>query len=273
MSSVAPITQEVLPPPPRFRFLPAARYFLLAFLLPICLTWPIAKVAQNWAPWLVFPLLVGGLVGVIGLKAAMHLNVGHRATIYGVTGLAACAVAIWLHYFQYLYASDPKSSSELEMFRNAFPEMGYSGRPTHFLEFLNRMARAGRPLPFGMIARDGWAWASWGLDALLIIGGAMGVIRFGTHPPFCAKCQSYFRITRRESLREEQVARLSEMFSWGLSPGDIAEYEHFTCKGQCHEDLAQFFIRPKLGRGMIRRELWFDRAERALVFQVLDQSE
>lgn len=232
------------------------------------------RVGHVRAPWLVFPLAVGACLGLIAAGLAHWERFAHRRTIMVSVLLASVVVVLGMHYFSYRTALEAPRPAELEVFKEAFPDM--AGRtpaasPGSFPDFLQRMAHQGRTMPFGWTARGPWAWLSWGLDALLLAGAALGVARWATARPYCDGCQNYYRVLRQESLRRDQYERLAQQLGWPAEPSGAVAYHHLCCRGVCGPDLVRVRITPAAG-APVRHEAWIDYADRARLFQQLDQS-
>lgn len=133
---------------------------------------------QIAAPWLLFPLAQGA-----SLAAALVGNM-RLAGVVRPRWLVAVAVGAALlscgfqHQAAYLRATrSDATESDNHAARLAFPEHESRITPNGLSSFLDRQASAGRPLPGGIVARGAWAWASWALDAGLVIVGTLAGVR------------------------------------------------------------------------------------------------
>ena len=139
-----------------------------------------------WAPLLVFPLLVGGGLGLL-LFGVMRLGqVGHRATLATGAVLAVAAAVGGEHYFSFLdfrAAIIARRPAELPLadFQEVMPAS--SG---NFVRFMERQAASGRPVTAKLHLRGAAAWASWAVDGLLMLAAALAVVGLGWQTPYCS---------------------------------------------------------------------------------------
>lgn len=139
------------------------------------------------APWLLFPaaqgaLLAAGLVAV-GRKAA----VGRPRWLLPVAAAAALGACAIQHQTAHLRAARTTAGAPDNAARLAFPEHMSRVTPIGLRSFLSRQAAAGRPLPGGLVARGGWAWASWALDGAIAALAAMAGVHLAAREPTAAK--------------------------------------------------------------------------------------
>ena len=133
-----------------------------------------ARVQFVYAPWLLFPLGGGLILG--GVLVLLQRAVGIPNTRRGAMGVAliACLVAVPAqHIFCYRHdvaeqLRNPTSESDL-LARAAVPEL----KRDTFRRYMESEASLGRQLPFGIVARHGAAWASHTLDAALVVAAAL----------------------------------------------------------------------------------------------------
>lgn len=267
----ASVIPSVSPPTAvRFRLLPATLYFAGVLLVTVLVGFVAAQIAHVRAPWLVFPLAVGAVLGFLAGKFAELVSFGHRPTILFVAAFAGIAVVGTMHYLEFrAYLAAPRSA-QFELIAKAFPDVAEShpgAAPAGFWDFLGRMAIAGRAMPLGWTAKGAWAWASWALDALLVVSGAMFITLVFLRRPYCGVCRGYYRVVRQELLRPEQYVALAQALGWSDRSAGTAIYEHLGCRGGCGPDR----VRIGTGRGAPRLA-WIARADRARLFQLLDQS-
>lgn len=233
-----------------------------------------AQVAHVRAPWLLFPLLVGVALGVLAGGLAYWERFAHRPTVLLATAIAALVVVVVMHFMEYRAYLDAPRSAQFEMMANAFPDIAerhVSARPTGFLDFLQRMAAAGRAMPLGWVAQGVWAWASWAVDALLVVAGALVAVTVFARRPYCDVCRNYYRVLRQETLRPEQYRRLAESLGWPAIALRSASFQYLSCHGACGPDLVRMMVTPVTGPSE-RREAWIDYSDRARLFQQLDSS-
>jgi hypothetical protein len=271
----ASLIQSTAPPAPaRFRWRIGLAYPAGLFCAAGVLAYFAVRVGHVRAPWLVFPLAVGAILGVIAAGLALWERFAHRRAITAAVLWASLLVVLGMHFFEYRAALEAPRPAELEVFKQAFPDMAErtsAAAPSNFLDFMRRMAQQGRAMPFGWTARGAWAWISWALDAALLAGAALAVARWATARPYCDVCQNYYRVLRQESLRRDQYQRLARLLGWPADPLGVVAYHHLSCRGACGPDLVRAVVTPTPGPP-VRREAWIDYADRARLFQQLDQS-
>lgn len=268
------IPQSPPPAPARFRWRFGFTYLAGLCFAAAMLGYLASQVAHVRAPWLLFPLLVGVALGALAGGLAYLVHCGHRRTVLVATLMAGLVVVGTMHFVEYQAYLNAPRSAQFEMMVNAFPDIAQhhaGARPSGFLDFLNRMALAGRAMPLGWTAQGPWAWASWALDALFVVAGAMVVALVFLRRPYCDVCRNYYRVLRQEQLRPEQFERLARSLGWSVDTPRSASYQHLSCHGGCGPDLVRVMVRPA-SEPAVRRLAWIDCADRARVFQQLDQS-
>jgi hypothetical protein len=214
--------------------------------------------------------MTGALAGLL----AYWERFAHRPTVLLATTIAGAVVVAGMHYFEYRAYLDAPRSAQFEMMTSAFPDLAErhpGARPDGLFDFLRRMADAGRAMPFGWTAQGGWAWGSWAFDAALLIVAAVLVAWRFVRRPYCDVCRNYYRVLRQESLRPAAYRRLAASLGWSDEAVQSAAYHHTTCRGACGPELVRAVVSLESG-GTVRREAWIDYADRARLFQQLDQS-
>lgn len=185
-------------------------------------------IAQYRAPLVVFPLLLGSVLGVCLWQALRLLGVGHRAALLVSTVLLAGVLVAVQHYASYLLihrtyqrmlAEEPDKALSM---RAAFPE---EVPPDEFFAFLRHAAQRGRPL-FGSIRLEGvWVWLSWMVEALLVAAAAVTIVTLVLRRPYCGVCRKWYQPVRWGSLTKEQV-KLLRTRSTVRVPTDAAEIRY-----------------------------------------------
>jgi hypothetical protein len=179
----------------------------VAIWLPGCLllgglaAWVAVDAQFYFAPFLIFPLLVG-----IGLGAALVLlmrmgQVGHRPTILLGTALAALAAVVGQHYFGFLDAKEHerRQTAAIEKAKAALPDLADRLPPApaeNFCQFMRQQAGRGRSVFNLLEVRDGGAWALWTVEGLLTLVAALGVVFPAMRLPYCKRCRSWYRAAR-----------------------------------------------------------------------------
>ncbi|HLA85384.1 MAG TPA: hypothetical protein VJL29_11370 [Thermoguttaceae bacterium] len=245
------------------------------------LAWAAFEVGQWFSPLVVFPLLVGLVLGV-SLVAMMRLfQMGHRPTAWLALGLAAVVVIAGQHYFSYRAAvvEANRASEQLQKARTTFGTL-VQGRlpapPTGPIDYLRRRADEGRPLDtvLGNHMAKGWlAWLSWALDGLLVLGPAAAMVAYALRRPFCGRCGSWYATRRAGPLDAQAVQQLVEIL--GLSPADTPKggrYRLISCNQGCAP--TGFSLSWKeLDTKKLPEILWLDDQQHTRVIEILDHSQ
>ncbi len=237
-----------------------------------------AAVAQAWfAPVVFFPLLVGFLLGLMLVGLLRTAQMALRSAAFVGTLVAVCGLVVVEHYVCYRMALRAAVTNEqLRLARQAFPEqaarMDQSTTPDCFAAYMYQTANSGRPLFRQVVARGGWAWASWAVDGLLLLGAALTVVVPALRLPYCGQCRSWYRTTRSGRLRTPLVRRLATVL--GTEVSDLppaARYRVLTCNSGCGPMGLELSWRN--ARHDRESELaWLDESQRLAVLQVLDEN-
>jgi len=143
--------------------------------------WIATMVAARFAPLVVFPLVVGAVLGIVLIGAAQLLQSGRRPTILAAAVAAALVAVGAQHYFSYLDACRKMEESRtIRDAEAAFAQIMPDRRPAGPFDYLRSRAAVGRRMPFGYVARGPMAWLSWVVDGLLVVAGTMAVVVFAT---------------------------------------------------------------------------------------------
>ena len=146
-------------------------------------------------------------------------QIGHRATIWSGAVVAVAVTVLGQHFFSFLdfkaaVAAQKPQGISLEAFE-AVQEMRPDGSP-NFARFMQRQATEGRPMNAGF---NGWfttgeyrlrgmaAWASWGVDGLLMLAATSTVVYLASRRPYCSVCRSWYRTTRAGPLAADRRDR------------------------------------------------------------------
>ena len=163
----------------RFCWSGAAVWLTAGVLVGLGVGWIATLTAVRFAPLVVFPLAVGGVLGVVLVGVSRCLQNDHRQTAVAAAVAAALVAVGAQHYFSYLEANREMGESKtINDAEAAFAEIMRDRLPTGPFDYLRRQAVVGRRMPFGYVARGPMAWLSWGVDGLLLIAGTMAVVVF-----------------------------------------------------------------------------------------------
>ncbi len=146
----------------------------------VAMAWLAAQVQQLRAPWLIFPLATGLVLGVTLVGWVRLIQAGHRPTVVVVSLLAAATLIVGQHYFSFraILQTTRQKSPAMEKARLLFAGSSWEESPlppTRFGPFLRWQAARGRRIG-RFVARGGLAWASWTLDGLLLAAAALAVV-------------------------------------------------------------------------------------------------
>lgn len=219
------------------------------FWLPACLVnsvalaWLAVLAERHFAPWLIFPLVCGAVIGVGAVVVMRIAGLGHRGSIRLGSLLAAAVFVGGQHHFHFRVAQQLELARQAEgralatKAQAAFPQLAERlgpAPPRSLAEYLERQAAAGRTLVGNWGARGPWAWASWGLDAALVALGTWGVITPALRRPFCRRCQSWYRTTRAGKLATPEVAALADAIGATVpEPSGSGYYRLLACRSGC----------------------------------------
>ena len=257
------------------------RWGRLAFWLPASLVhgaavaW-LATVAETVrAPLLLFSLLVGLVLGATLVGSMRVCQVGHRATILLGTLLAVSTVIATEHYLGYRDACD-EARQDAATYQLAKKVLGeeVKGRipvpPQGFGEFLRW--RAARGIDFVGYRARGWTvWLIWGFDALLVLGAALLPVVPALGQPYCNRCGSWFRTSRKAAVDATVARGLADAVDVAL-PEEVesARYRLVTCNAGCGPTGFELRWEASDGRSS-SASVWLDVGKRDQVVGALDR--
>ncbi len=258
----------------RFRGARALAWLIVALVAAAAVAWIGAQVASVRAPWLFFPLAVGVALGAIAGGAALAMHLKHRPTLWFGALASSAVVVVGMHFLAYRASLDTPRSGNLAMITEAFPDVAerHGTAPSAgFSDFLTRMAQQGRQLPIGIIARGGWAWATWGLDAAILSAAAIATVLALTASYYCDICGAYYRLVRQETLSGSRLRRLCETFDTQSPPDATGDFRYLACRRGCGPERMTLAFRTPGSRSS-HLNAWIHPADRAKLFQQLDQT-
>jgi len=234
----------------------------------------LAVVAEAFfAPLVIFPLLVGVLLGFLLVAVVRLAQVGNRATvILGVVPAVALTVA-GQHYLGYLKAYS-ESSGQIQKQGNSTADFGAVLKQftPSFPEYMQRQAAVGRRLLPGYTARGWVAWLSWAVDGLLVLAAALALVIPAVLQPYCNRCRSWYRVVRSGRIDVPTARRLARLA--GMPEGETpkgAGYRLLSCNAACGPTDFELNWR-EAGGGASTSRAWLDTDQRNRVAQVLDAS-
>jgi hypothetical protein len=141
----------------------------------IALAPPAVAVQRVFARAVLYPLLLGAALAAVGW------GLGHlarpRSRPFRLLGaaLAAVVLVVGQHYVCYRMrlAQQPDIPAQAQF----WPEYQ---QPASLWDYLQKEAHRGRPLVGTLVLRGPLAWLSWGIDALLLLASAVGLLAWWT---------------------------------------------------------------------------------------------
>ena len=272
MTEVCPARAAVdLPPRGRFIGLQALAWLLAAPLLGAAVARAAVWAEHVRAPLLVFPLLVGGGLGVLLVAAMRVLNTGHRPTLITGAVLAAVVAAAGQHYIHYREYADARAAFLAQKrddgLLGQFQEMMPAAAPS-FSDYMRSQARLGRAITADYSLQGAAAWASWALDGTLLLAAALTMVYVFSRSPYCHVCRSWYRLVRGGRVDGDTALRLADAAALRIDePAAAARYRLSHCASGCGP--ARFQLAFDDGKGSTRHgEAWLAAADRETVVRV-----
>lgn len=257
------------PAPGVFRWEKAPFWLFGCAVLGLLVAWA-AVVARGYAaPLVLFPLIVGAVLGGSIVLLMRGVHVGHRPTIWLGALAAGLLTVAGEHYFTFWkekqrLAGDPETLARLRL---VAPERIPPGT---FHEFMAWSAERG--LRIGdYTARGGLAWSVWSVDGLLVLLPVMVLAVATARLPYCNRCSRWYRTVRSGRMDARATTELSALVQTGLE-SEIANrrYRLIACCGGCGPTGLILFGEDCAGRDQ-RRVVWLDAAGRQHVVEILDE--
>lgn len=146
--------------------------------------WLALRVQDRFAPVLLFPLLLGVLVGWSARWLTGLVGTPGRTAGWCGVALAALVAAASMHLLSWF---DHRRAFEASVANNPHMQLAVAAgspppEPPGFMTYLEAQATRGRVWLGG--TRRGWAaWLTWGVDGSLMVAGALAAWWFTGHPP------------------------------------------------------------------------------------------
>ncbi len=238
----------------------------------------LADIVQNdlhWAPLVLFPAVIGVILGGALVGIARLTQTGHRPTLFAAALFAAVLSVLGQHLFAYWnHAVDRSVREGSATLRAAFPDMADRlGAPAEdWFEFMRGAAQRGRTLPGGWIARDRWAWATWAADGVILIVAALAMVATAARLPFCGRCGTWWRTIRGGRWTAPEAGRLVATVGAEYPPEAVAtvRYRLTSCRGGCGPFGLKLLWRDSAGLDY-SCDLWLNAAGRDRVMQLADE--
>ncbi len=259
------------------RFLPSTWRFswdslgwilIAAPLVGLVFAWIGHRVQADFAPLILFPILLGTAVGITIVGLIRFAQFGNRSAIFAAVVVAATTAPLGEHYFGYLsaypgfqVAGSASSSDHSSLVRQVAPSFG---------AYLQAQAARGRPLWGDVVAHGVFAWVSWALDAALTVVAAILVTLPALRVPYCSRCGTWYRTTRNGKVDLTTGRRLAEIC--GIE--DIASlhsprYRLAVCQGGCGPMRCELSWEESSNAVSVAR-VWLTSEQRRQIAEVLD---
>lgn len=277
MDDLQPENNEATTSPGRGRFV----WWQAGFWLPACLAlalpvaWAAHRMQPHFAPFAVFPLLIGVGLGAMTAGLMRLTQVGHRPTLLVGILLGASVAVAGQHYLDYRKAFD-RAQWEIELVRRAkqqFPD-GQVGNvprpPQNIADYLHHQAAVGRSI--GSYSAKGWqAWSSWAVDGLLLLAAATAIVVAAVRRPYCDRCRSWYRAVRSDRI-DAEIAQQMALVA-GLDPiarATAARCRLLACNGGCGPTGFELIDVEKRGVARTSARAWLNAEQRDRMTQLLD---
>lgn len=150
----------------------------------LVVAWASLRVEPYFAPWLVFPLLVGASLGIGLAWLARFCRLADLKLLVAGTLAAGMVCVAMQHWFAYRQAIQRYHQREAALLEKAplagAGALALAGErpPTNVYDFLRADAQRGRLLIGGWQATGAASWLSWFLDAMLVAATALAMVWF-----------------------------------------------------------------------------------------------
>lgn len=242
------------------------------------MAWGADAAQAYFAPAILFPLLVGVVLGALTVAMMRVGQVGNRVTVLSGLILSILLAVIGQHYIGY-WKELQRSRKESTTFLRAlalFPELT-EGRqpiaPESFAEYMRWQAARGRQLSIAnVVARDAAAWITWAVDALLLGIAALAMVIPALRQPYCSRCQSWYRTTRGGRLSSDAALRLASLAGVEIrqEPSGV-RYRLTSCESACGPVRLALFWEDTSGDARTGTA-WLSPQLRNQITQFLDQN-
>jgi hypothetical protein len=244
-------------------------------LLGALAAWAAEDAQSFFAPLVIFPLLVGVVLGAVLVLLVRVGQVGHRPTIVLGTVLAALVAVVGQHYFAYQTARQTvrPPDSPIEKAKAAMPDLADRlSPPQSFGEFMRRQAMQGRPVFRLFDAQGGGAWALWAVEGFLTLAATLGVMIPAMRLPYCSRCRSWYRATRTARFPAAVIRRIAKVL-------DVETSERIrsgrcrlaTCASGCGPTACELTWEDLDGETFFVHA-WLDPAGRSEVVRIFDEA-
>jgi hypothetical protein len=247
----------------------------LSLLAAVAVGWVVSFIGRWFYLILLFPLMIGGIVGVVGM-GAIRLGKVRSPWMAGVAGfLAGCVAMLSMHYFDYLTfratveADIPaRERAEIEALRPAdLAKLAPDERARRkeeqralrvksfpaYMDYqatngvtINRVGHGGdRGINLGYIG----SCIYWGVEVLIVAGLAFIIMQGAAARPFCPECNEWKQARKLGTLTFRAGDAGGAQLLAALGSGEVArlvDYSPSAGEGPLHLTAA---VCPKCGGG------------------------
>ena len=233
----------------------------------------IAEVAEfYYAPILLFPILLGILIGLSIVGLVRFAQIGHRPTIVLAAIVAATVAGVGQHYLGYLNAyRGPKPSVGTSTATDQNLSTLVRRMTPHFGQYMQAQARRGRPIVADRVARGPIVWLTWTIDLLLVAATAVAVTVPAMCAPYCNRCGTWYRTVRGGKIDVPTAMGIGELA--GVDEIDhlrSPRYRLSACQGGCGPTRCELSWEETDGSIALARA-WLDPEVRNRVVAILDE--
>ena len=269
--------------PGRFS-LPRTALFLVGaavLAVPVALLAEVLQTDLRFAPLLLFPILTGIGLAALLIGLMRFGQVGHRPTLVAGTLLAAALVVVGQHYLIYVGARNlieeqaREYAKHVQTMKGSFPDLVAPPPtpPVDFATYLQVEAAQGRPLWGDTRVCDGWAWASWGIDGLLLAAAALAMVVPAMRLPYCNGCQTWLRTIRSGRVPGPVVVRMAAVANVSVErhPVKTGRYRLLCCRRGCGLNGLDLVWEDEAGK-VYSAEAWLRPKQRNQIMQIADDA-
>lgn len=238
--------------------------------------WLSHLVGARFAPLVLFPLLVGLVLGAVVAGAMRVVGWGSYGNAWTMTTAAVLALLTTQHGLAYRDAvvRAVEDAKTYERAVQAFPEQ-VAGRiptpPSDVVDFLRRQAQSGRPVGSYRL-RGPAAWISWLIDGLIIWASASFVVVRGMRRPYCNRCRSWYTSVRSGRLEPAEAVDVARFVELDLAePPPRAAYRVLACRSGCGPTGFELLWEDSAGRRIVA-VAWLQPSQRSGLFERLDRA-
>jgi len=265
-----------LPPAAPFAFGPFVRLLAASLAGAGIVGAAAAWAEQAFAPLGVFPIVLGLAWGALVAGFAYLCHTAHRPSVWLVLVVSVCLLVGTQHYTSYrLFRSGAEARQvRLPPAASLVPEFAARAAadvPQSMLAYLRLEAARGRDV-LGHMLHGSAVWASWAIDAALVVVAACVAIVCSKSVPYCPKCRSWYRVVRAGTLDTSVLAGHESEFGLPvLLQQTPVEFQLGHCAAGC--GLAELELSWRQERKRARAKSWLSPDERNRLTALIDRAQ